>query len=117
MIIPPKLAFGHRVRVVAPSRSLGGLVSYGQYSEADEQNADAVLRSLGLVPSLADNVHICDSALSSPIKARISDLEGAYRDPEVSGIFCVAGGSKLNRVLMFRHMAAYLRRRHVDAGF
>ena len=99
MILPPKLKVGDRVAIVAPSRSLGGMIAWGRFSDSEAEQASEVLRSLGLTPQLAAHVHVCDDALSAPIEARIEDLEAAYRDPETRGIFCVAGGSNAIQLL------------------
>ena len=99
MTTPPKLRPGDRVRIVAPSRSLGGLIAENSFSEAGVEEARGILEELGLDAELAANVHPCDDALSTPVESRIEDLESAYRDPEVRGIIGLAGGSNAIQLL------------------
>ncbi|MEM7167589.1 MAG: LD-carboxypeptidase [Planctomycetota bacterium] len=84
--------------------------SYSGYSDADVAAVTAVLAELGLTVTLGANVDQCDSALSSPIAARVADLHAAYDDPAVHALFGLAGGSnaiQLLRALDFDKIATH----------
>jgi muramoyltetrapeptide carboxypeptidase LdcA involved in peptidoglycan recycling len=57
MHIPPKLNAGDEIRVLALSRSLGGVMQPGGFTEGDVQFAAGRLESLGLERIAYDCIH------------------------------------------------------------
>ncbi|QIN82552.1 LD-carboxypeptidase [Rubrobacter tropicus] len=98
-MIPAKLEAGNEVRVVSPSVSLG-FIAAEQRELAEER-----WRGLGLGISYSPNSEMLDRFDSSPVGARVSDLHGAFLDPEVKGMLTTLGGYNSNQLL-----------RHLDYG-
>lgn len=92
-MIPAKLKAGDEVRVVSPAVSLG-FIPTEQRETAEER-----WRGLGLRISLSPNGEILDRFDSSPVEARVSDLHGAFADPEVKGMLTTLGGYNSNQLL------------------
>ena len=93
MIPPAKLKAGDGVRVVSPAVSLG-FIPREQREVAEER-----WRELGLRISYSPNGEILDRFDSSPVEARVSDLHGAFADPEVRGMLTTLGGYNSNQLL------------------
>jgi len=92
-VIPAKLKAGDEVRVVSPAVSLG-FIPPEQRQIAEERWED-----LGLRVSYSPNGEILDRFDSSPVEARVSDLHGAFADPEVKGMLTTLGGYNSNQLL------------------
>src|SRR5690348_17196559 len=92
-LIPPKLARGDTVRVVAPALSLAVI------AEETRAIADRRLRELGLEVTFGRHVEERDAFDSSSIEARVADLHDAFADPAVQGILTVLGGYNSNQLL------------------
>jgi len=92
-VIPAKLKAGDGVRVVSPAVSLG-FIPREQREVAEER-----WRELGLRISYSPNGEILDRFDSSPVEVRVSDLHGAFADPEVKGMLTTLGGYNSNQLL------------------
>lgn len=87
MIFPPKLQKGDTVLLISPSSPL-----------TEDQSVEAIARA---VEELGFRVRIGDSCRAStpsgyaaaPPEVRARDINGAFADPDVQGVWCVRGGS------------------------
>ncbi|HEX2219701.1 MAG TPA: LD-carboxypeptidase [Gemmatimonadales bacterium] len=90
-IRPPRLAPGSRVALVAPA---------GPLLERDDLvRAEALCRALGYEPLLGPNTAERYGYFAGTDEQRLSDLNGALRDPEVSAVWCIRGGYGTTRIL------------------
>ena len=92
-MILAKLKAGDEVRVVSPAVSLG-FIPREQRDLAEER-----WEELGLRISYSPNGEVLDRFDSSPVEARVSDLHGAFADPEVKGMLTTLGGYNSNQLL------------------
>ena len=92
VLVPEKLRPGDEIRVLALSRSLGGLKQYPGISDADIACARAALESLGLRVSLGRHVMDGDTHLTLPVASRLEDWHEALDAVPVKGILAVTGG-------------------------
>lgn len=92
-MIPNKLKSGDEVRVIAPSRSMK-IINAQTHEIAIKRLTD-----LGLKVTFGKNVDLCDNFTSSPIEARIEDLNEAFTDKNVKAILTVIGGFNSNQLL------------------
>ena len=92
-MIPAKLDAGDEVGVVSPAVSLGFIPG------EQRQLAEERWRGLGLRVSYSPNAEVLDRFDSSPVEARVSDLHGAFADPEVKGMITTLGGYNSNQLL------------------
>ena len=92
-MIPNKLKSGDEVRVIAPSRSMK-IINAETHEIATKRLTD-----LGLKVTFGKNVDLCDDFTSSPIEARIEDLNEAFADKNVKAILTVIGGFNSNQLL------------------
>jgi len=92
MLIPPKLRTGDELRVLALSRSLGGVRQPGGFTEADVQFAVHRLESLGLRVSFGQWVREGNEHLTATPEHRLADLHAAFAEPGVKAILAVTGG-------------------------
>lgn len=92
-MIAPKLQSGDEIRVLALSRSLGGVMQPGGLTEADVQFAVRTLESLGLRVSFGRFTSECNSHLTASPEHRLQDLHEAIQDPSVKAILAVTGGA------------------------
>lgn len=92
--IPPRaLRNGDLVRIVSPSWCGAGLFPHRLARGRD------ALHRLSLRTDVAPNaLHVSDYTAGSA-EERAADLNGAFSDPEVRGIFCAIGGDHCNQVL------------------
>src|SRR6266498_5647115 len=88
-LIPKKFQAGDQLRVLALSRSLGGVLKSSALAEADIEFAQRRLESLGLRVSFGEHAWECDDHLTAPIEARLEDLRQALNDVSVRGIMAV----------------------------
>jgi muramoyltetrapeptide carboxypeptidase len=91
-IIPDKLRAGDEIRVLALSRTIGGLKQYPGISDADVGFARQALESFGLRVSFGRHVMENDGHLTTTVAARLEDLYDALNDSRVKGILAVTGG-------------------------
>lgn len=92
LAFPAKLHSGDEIRVLALSRSLGGLMQNHAIGEADIAFARGRLESLGLRVTFGRHVMECNAHLTAPIEARLDDLHDAWADPAVKAVLAVSGG-------------------------
>lgn len=92
MISPPRLHPGDEIRVLALSRSLGGVLRQGDISEADVEVAVGRLKDLGLIVSFGQHVYECNEHLTAQPSHRVEDLRDALEDPSVAAILACVGG-------------------------
>lgn len=91
MRLPPSLASGARVALVAPA---------GPLRSADElERSIAHARALGWEPVPAPHVLARSGYLAGTDAERAHDLNAALRDDDVDGIWCVRGGYGAMRIL------------------
>jgi muramoyltetrapeptide carboxypeptidase len=91
-LIPKKLRAGDEIRVLAFSRSIGGILQYPGFTEADIEFARQRLESLGLRVSFGEHVRECNAHLTAPMELRVRDLHRTLADVSVKGILAVTGG-------------------------
>lgn len=92
-LFPPKLKAGDKIRIIAPSRSMGLI------SESNKALAVKALENLGLSLTFGKHVDECDLMLSSSIESRLQDLHEAFADQSVKAILAVIGGYNSNQLL------------------
>ena len=90
-VSPPPLEPGSRVALIAPA---GPLRNPG---ELDQAMANA--RGFGWEPVPGAHVLARHGYLGGTDEQRLSDLNGAIRDPAIDGIWCVRGGYGVLRLL------------------
>ena len=89
---PPNLAAGDELRVLALSRSLGGIMQPGGFTERDVHLATSRLESLGLTVSFGHWVAECNEHLTASPQHRLEDFHEAISSPSVKAILAVTGG-------------------------
>ncbi len=109
MRLPPPLAPGARVAVVAPA---GPLRSAEELDIAIEQ-----ARSLGWEPAVGENVLAKAGYLAGDDGRRLHDLNAALADDRIDGIWCVRGGYGAMRLLEHLDVDAMLRRPRALIGY
>ncbi len=90
MIKPKHLKPGDRIALIAPA------------SPVDKDKIDLTIESvkfLGLKPILFPSVTMIHGYLSGPDAVRAADVNNAFADPDIDGIFCVRGGYGVTRIL------------------
>lgn len=90
MTRPKHLKPGNRIALIAPA------------SPVDEDKIDLIVESvkfLGLRPVLYPSVTMTHGYLSGPDAVRAADVNNAFADPDIDGIFCVRGGYGVTRIL------------------
>jgi muramoyltetrapeptide carboxypeptidase len=89
--IPPPLAPGARVALVAPSGPLR--------DDGELERAIGNARSLGWEPAPGRHVLVRQRYLAGSDEQRLSDLNSAIRDARIDGIWCVRGGYGAMRIV------------------
>lgn len=92
MHYPAKLQAGDEIRILALSRSLGGVMQYNGTTEQDIAFATARLEAMGLKVSFGQHVRECNEHLTAPTAHRLADFHAAVADPAVKAILSVTGG-------------------------
>jgi len=92
MRVPAKLTMGDEVRVVALSRTLGGVIEWVGTTEQDIAFAVRNLESLGLKVSFGRHVRECNPHLTTSPERRLKDFHEALGDPAVKAVLAVTGG-------------------------
>jgi Uncharacterized proteins, homologs of microcin C7 resistance protein MccF len=90
MIRAKHLKPGDRVALIAPS------------SPVDEEKLETAVDSvkfLGLIPVLFPSARMAHGYLSGPDEIRAADVNNAFGDPDIDGIFCLRGGYGVTRIL------------------
>jgi muramoyltetrapeptide carboxypeptidase len=96
---PTKLKAGDEVRVLALSRSLGGMMQWAGITEQDVQFAVGRLESLGLRASFGRYVRESNAHLTASPPHRLEDFHEAIADPSVKAILAVVGGMGVTQIL------------------
>ena len=91
-IIPPKLKSGDRIRVLALSRTIGGIIAYEGITEADIAFARQRLESMGFIVEFGEHIMECNAHLTTSVESRIEDLHCAIIEPSVKMILAATGG-------------------------
>lgn len=91
-IIPEKFQTGDQIRVLALSRSLGGLKQYPGFTDADIEFGRNRVEALGLRVTFGQHVMEGNAHLTTSVESRLEDLRAALTDPSVKGILSVSGG-------------------------
>jgi muramoyltetrapeptide carboxypeptidase len=94
-LIPKRLQKGDKIRVVAPSCSLGIL------DTVDIMRATDTLEKMGLKVTFGKHVHEIDDFDSSSIASRVEDLHEAFTDTNVKMILPVIGGFNCNQLFPY----------------
>jgi len=87
---PKRLKPGDRIALIAPA------------SPVDEEKLRLAIESvrfLGLRPVLFPSATMRHGYLSGPDEVRAADVNQAFSDPEINGIFCIRGGYGVTRIL------------------
>jgi muramoyltetrapeptide carboxypeptidase LdcA involved in peptidoglycan recycling len=92
MSSPAKLKAGDEIRVLALSRSLGGVMQHGGFTEPDVAFAVARLGALGLKVTFGRWVYECNAHLTASPEHRLEDFDEALANPAVKAILAVSGG-------------------------
>lgn len=95
-IYPNKLKDGDIVQVIAPSNSAAIIK---KSSQKIAQNV--ISKELKLKVSFGKNIFETDILNSSSLKSKIDDLNNAFSNKKVKGIFCVTGGYNSNVLLKY----------------
>jgi muramoyltetrapeptide carboxypeptidase len=108
-IRPPGLTRGSRVALVAPA---------GPLLERDDlTRAEALCRALGYEPQLGPNTAQRYGYFAGTDEQRLTDLNDALRDPDVSAIWCIRGGYGVTRILDLVDFDALARRPRPLIGY
>jgi len=108
-ILPARLAPGSRVALVAPS---GPLPEPGGVARAAEN-----CRLLGLEPVVMPNCRKRWGYLAGTDQERLSDLNAVLTDPAIAAVWCLRGGSGMNRIVHQLDFAAFARHPKVVLGY
>ena len=98
-IMPSKLKLGDEIRVVALSRTLGGVMQYNGITEQDISFAAARLEAMGLKVSFGKYVRECNEHLTTSPEHRLEDFHTAIADASVKAILAVTGGVSAIQIL------------------
>jgi muramoyltetrapeptide carboxypeptidase len=90
--LPPRLAAGDEIRVVALSRTLGGVMQWNGTTEHDIAFATGQLESLGLKVTFGRYVRECNAYLTTSPAHRLEDFHDAISSPSVKAVLAVTGG-------------------------
>jgi muramoyltetrapeptide carboxypeptidase len=104
---PPMLRPGDRVRVIAP----------GSAPDTRLARGIEILRGFGLEVELGAHVNDKFGYLAGTDEARLADLNAAFRDPGVRGVFAARGGYGTQRIVDGLDLAAVRRDPRVFVGF
>lgn len=90
MIWPTPLRSGDKVAVTAPSSPVS--------DEKLEMSVESI-KFLGLEPVVMPSCHMAHGYLAGPDKQRAEDINTAFADKDIKGIFCLRGGYGTTRLL------------------
>lgn len=113
--LPPALAPGARVLVVAPSGPPRDLPRLAAGLDALRAQGLVVETLRGAVP--LDEAFAPHGFLSAPDEARLDELNRALRDPDAAAVFCVRGGYGALRLLPGLDYAAARRHPKLLVGY
>jgi muramoyltetrapeptide carboxypeptidase len=107
VVKPPMLRPGDRVRVISP----------GSPPDARLARGIAILESFGLVVELGDHVRDTYGYLAGTDDDRLADLNAAFADEGVRGVFASRGGYGTQRIIDGLDLRAVRRDPRVFVGF
>lgn len=107
-IVPPPLAPGARVALVAPA---------GPVSAADVARAAANARRFGWEPVVGAHALARADYFAGTDAERVADLNAALASPAVDGVWCLRGGYGAMRILDGVDYAAFARRPRALVGY
>ncbi|HEY3350160.1 MAG TPA: LD-carboxypeptidase [Thermoanaerobaculia bacterium] len=90
-VLPKALQPGMTVAIVTPSSPGSGL--------ADTDFGVEIVKALGFKPKVFPHVGEATRYLAGPDEHRAADINAAFADPSVDGIFCLHGGYGASRIL------------------
>lgn len=90
MIWPTPLKYGDKVAITAPSSPVS--------DEKLEMSVESI-KFLGLEPVVMPSCHMAHGYLAGPDKQRADDINTAFADKDIKGIFCLRGGYGTTRLL------------------
>jgi len=99
MQIPRKLQEGDEIRVLALSRSLGGVIKLAGCTESDIEFATGRLAEMGLKVTFGRHVRECNEHLTASPEHRLEDFHEAIINPAVKAILAVVGGMGATQIL------------------
>ena len=99
MRIPRKLQAGDEIRVLALSRSLGGVMQQAGFTESDIEFATGRLEAMGAKVTFGRHVRECNAHLTAAPEHRLEDFHEAIADPSVRAILAVVGGMGATQIL------------------
>lgn len=105
---PRKLEPGSRIAVVAPSFSAEPSVPF---------KAEQALLDMGLLPVLFPSCFASWGYFSGTDALRASDINRAFSDPSIDGIFCLRGGYGASRLLPLLDYTSIRRHPKVFLGY
>src|SRR5664279_5694869 len=108
-VLSARLNPGSRVALVAPSGPLPDLGALGL--------AAAHCRAFGMEPVVMPNSGKSWGYLAGTDEERLSDLNAALTDRSIAGIWCLRGGSGMNRIIDRVDFAAFARHPKVVLGY
>lgn len=94
-----KLKAGDEIRILALSRSLGGVMQWNGTTKQDIAFATGRLEAMGLTVSFGRHVYECNAHLTASPEHRLEDLHAAIADPSVKAILAVTGGAGAIQIL------------------
>ena len=100
----PKLFEGARVALIAPSSPVNGDV------EAKLDRAVKTAEKLNLIPVLYPTARASHGYLAGTDEMRAKDINDAFADKDIDGIWCLRGGYGAHRILP---LLDYTRKRQV----
>lgn len=108
MIRPKPLQHGDRVAIIAPSSPVT--------PEKMEQSLESIT-FLGLDPVPLPSCYMQNGYLAGTDEVRAKDLNDAFSDPSISGIFCLRGGYGATRILPLLDLEAISQNPKFFAGY
>jgi len=90
MIWPTPLKYGDKVAITAPSSPVS--------DEKLEMSVESI-KFLGLEPVVMPSCNMAHGYLAGPDKQRADDINTAFADDTIKGIFCLRGGYGTTRLL------------------
>ncbi|MCA9764473.1 MAG: LD-carboxypeptidase [Gemmatimonadetes bacterium] len=108
-ILPPRLAPGATVALVAPS---GPLLERDDLTRASE-----LCEAMGYVPRLGPHAGDAYGYLAGRDDDRLADLNAALTDPGIDAVWCIRGGDGMNRIVHRIDFEGFARRPRPVIGF
>lgn len=90
LLKPRRLKKGSRVALICPA----GFIEQKDLTEAEEN-----MRKMGFIPVAGKNVLAKNGYLAGSDAARAEDVNSAFSNPDIDGIFCIRGGYGCARML------------------